>query len=46
MLEREREHMVVGGGQGEGERESQAGSVLSMDPNARLNLMTLRLCMT
>ena len=40
---RERDCMQAeGGAEGEGERESQADSVLSMEPNVGLNFMTLR----
>ena len=37
----EKEHEWWGNG-AEGKRESQADSVLSVEPNTRLNLMTLR----
>lgn len=41
---REMEHMRVqwGGSEGKGERESQAGSLLRMEPSAELDPMTLR----
>ena len=36
------ERAVGGGAEGQGERESQADSLLSMDPNVGLDHMTLR----
>ena len=42
ILEREREHMCVRWGGGEGERESQADSTLSTEPDAGLDPRTLR----
>ena len=44
LRERERESTLVskGGTEGEGERESQAGSTLSTEPDMGLNLMTGR----
>ena len=38
----EREGVSVRGAEREGESESQAGSVPSAEPNAGLNLMTVR----
>ena len=35
--------MVGGGAEGEGERETQAESMLNMEPDMRFDLMTLRL---
>ena len=43
FLERERQHAQAGGGtEGEREKESQADSRLSMEPDMGLHLMTLR----
>jgi len=41
LFERERAHRSGGRGRRSGERESQANSMLSAEPNAWLNLMTL-----
>ena len=45
LREREREsmHVQAGKGQKRGQRESQAGSTLSMESDMRLDLMTMRL---
>ena len=42
ILEREREQKNLKGNDGQRERESQADSVLSTEPEAGLDLMTLR----
>jgi len=42
LFERERAHMSGSSDRGRGETESQADSVLSMEADMALNLMTLR----